>query len=107
MTYRVVFTERADRELDAASDWWAEHHSAEQAAQWYVGFSEAIDSLSDNPERFPIAQEDDRFPYEVRELHYGLSSRPTHRAVFTIQSDYVLVLTIRHHAQRDLTADDL
>ena len=107
MTHHVVLTRRADRELEDAADWWAEHRSSHQAAHWYAGFSDAIASLRENPERCPLAPENGRFPYEIRELHYGLGSRPTHRAVFTIRPDMVLVLTIRHAAQAELTEDDL
>jgi plasmid stabilization system protein ParE len=107
MTIRVVLTRRAERELEGAADWWATHRSSSQAARWYAGFSDALASLSRNPERCPLAPEDGRFPYEIRELYYGLGSRPTHRAVFTIRRDMVLVLTIRHAAQADLTEDDL
>jgi plasmid stabilization system protein ParE len=78
-----------------------------QAARWYAGFSAAIDSLAENPDRCPLARENDLFPYELRELHDGLGSRPTHRAVFTIRPDAVVILTIRHAAQKDLTPDDL
>ena len=107
MSYRVVFTQRAERELEHAADWWAEHRSVIQAAKWYEGFSDAIASLTDKPQRCPLAPENGLFPYEVREIHYGLGSHPSHRAVFTIRPDLVLVLTIRHGAQADLTADDL
>ena len=67
----------------------------------------AIRSLSDNPDRCALARENHLFSAEVRELHYGLGSRPTHRAVFTVLKDVVLVLTIRHGAQADLTEDDI
>jgi len=107
MTYRVVLTARADRELEEASDWWAKNRSQDQAARWYAGFSDAITSLEKDPQRCPLAPENARFPYEIRELHYGLGSRPTHRAVFTIRPDMVLVLTIRHAAQAELTEQDL
>lgn len=107
MTYRVVFTSRAEREIEDAAKWWAKHRSRDWAARWYAGFSDAIASLAENPERFPLAPENGRLPYEIRELHYGLGSRPTHRAVFSIRPDMVLVLTIRHVAQADLSATDL
>lgn len=107
MTHRVVLTHRADRELEDAADWWAAHRSPDQAARWYAGFSDAIASLAENPQRCPLAPENGLFPYEIRELHYGLGSRPTHRAVFTIRPDMVLVLTIRHAAQAELTEEDL
>ena len=107
MTHHVVLTRRADHELEDATNWWAEHRSPDQAARWYAGFSDAIASLGENPERCPLAPENGRFAYHIRELHYGLRSRPTHRAVFTIRPDMVLVLTIRHAAQADLTEEDL
>lgn len=107
MIDRIVFTERASRELEQAADWWAEHRSLDQAVRWYAGFSAAIAALKEQPQRLPLAAENGRFPYEIRELHYGLGSRPTHRAVFTIRPEMVLVLTIRHAAQAELTTEDL
>jgi plasmid stabilization system protein ParE len=107
MMYRVALTDRADRELEAAATWWAKHRSPGQAVRWYAGFSEAIASLARNPQRCPLAPENGRFPYEIREMHYGLGPRPTHRAVFTIRPDMVLGLTIRHSAQTDLADGDL
>jgi plasmid stabilization system protein ParE len=107
MTIRVVLTRRAESELEGAADWWAAYRSPSQAARWYAGFSDALASLSQKPERCPFAPENGRFPYEIRELYYGLGSRPTHRAVFTIRREMVLVLTIRHAAQTDLREEDL
>ena len=45
-------------------------------------------------------------PYEIRELHYGLGLHATHRVIFTIRPDMVLILTIRHAAQSDLSEID-
>ena len=106
MTYRVVISEPAEQELEAAVRWWAKNRSQEQALRWYDGFLEAMRSLAQNPHRCPRAREDHLFSAEIREFHYGLSARATHRAVFTLLHDVVLVLTIRHVAQADLTADD-
>lgn len=107
MTYPVIFTQQATRELEDAADWWAEHRDADQAIRWYSGFREKIAPLSEDPERFPLAEENDDFPYPIRELHYGIASRPTHRAVFTITSENVVVLTIRHVARDRLTLDEV
>ena len=107
MSYEVVVTRLAERELDEAADWWAAHRSQEQAERWYNGFIEGIISLEDNPERCPLSRENEAFPYEIRDLLYGLGRRRTHRAVFTIRPDKVVVLTIRHLAQKDLSAADL
>jgi plasmid stabilization system protein ParE len=106
MSYRIAYTQQASREMQAAADWWAENRDRDQAARWYVGFSEKILSLADDPQRMPLTDENDDFPYEIRELHFGLSSRPTHHAVFTIVGqEIVLGLTIRHAAQDRITPD--
>ncbi len=53
-----------------------------------------------------MSRESDDFPFETRDLYFGIGRRPTHRAVFTICHDKVLVIAIRHLAQRDLALDD-
>ncbi len=107
MSYPVVFSQQAARELEEAADWWATHRDPAQAVRWYSGFSEKIVSVGEDPERFPPADENDDFPYTIRELNYGLSSRPTHRAIFTITQENVVVLTVRHIARDRLTLDDI
>ena len=107
MSLPVLIQPQAKQDLLAAAAWWAEHRSAEQAARWYDGFLEAIESLSDDPARHPLAPENGKFPYELRELHFGLGPRTTHRAVFTIRSEAVVVLAVRHAAQRDIVPEDL
>jgi plasmid stabilization system protein ParE len=104
MSYTVVTTERAAREIEDAAAWWAHQHSVEQAERWYQGIRSAIADLADSPERCAVAPEQQRgLPYDVRELHYGLGSKPTHRVLFTIVGETVLVLTVRHAARRPPT----
>jgi len=107
MSYRVVISARAHEDLEDACSWWAEHRSAEQAERWYNGIGAAIRSLRRNPHRCALAQENDAFPYEIRQLHYGVGKRPTHRVVFTIRPDMVFVLRVRHLAQDELSPDDV
>jgi len=107
MSYRVVISDRAHEDLETACAWWAEHRSAEQAQRWYDGIAAAIYSLGKKPERCVLAQENDALPYEIRQLHYGVSSRPTHRVIFAIRPDMVLVLRVRHLAQDQLSPDDI
>jgi plasmid stabilization system protein ParE len=106
MSHDVEMTDRAFAEMEAAYQWWAENRSAWQADRWYNACAEAVNSLANRPDRFPLARENDRFPIEIRESHFGIGRRRTHRVVFTIRPDKVLVLNIRHLAQRDLTPDD-
>ncbi|HEY3394526.1 MAG TPA: type II toxin-antitoxin system RelE/ParE family toxin [Lacipirellulaceae bacterium] len=107
MKYRVTILPRAQRQLLEQALWWSENRSAEQAFYWLEGFEQALASLIENPERCGVARENDVFGIVLRELHYGLGSKPTHRAVFEVRGDEVIVYTIRHHAQRDLTPSDI
>lgn len=107
MTLIVVVSEQAEREIQSAYDWWAKHRSKRQADRWYVGISKAIAELSENPERHGKSRETDSFAYEIRDLLFGIGRRATHRAVFTIRGNEVVVLTVRHTAQRDLLPKDI
>jgi plasmid stabilization system protein ParE len=103
----VTILPRAKRQLLEQALWWSENRSAEQAFRWLEGFEQALASLADHPERCGIARESDAFEVVIRELYYGLRSRATHRAVFEIRNDEVIVHSVRHLAQRDLTPEDI
>jgi len=87
MKYRIYLTERTMNQMTDAARWWAANRSTDAALRWHEGFLDRIDLLGDNPERFPLSREDETFPYEVRELHCGLGTRPSHRAVFIVRPE--------------------
>jgi plasmid stabilization system protein ParE len=107
--YRVFITSKAKLQLMTCATWWAEHRDVEQAARWLNGLERAIAGLSENPERYGLARENNLYdlPYPVRQLNYGIGSKPTHRAVFEVRGDTVFVVAIRHLAQDDLSSDEL
>ncbi len=107
MTYRITITSKDKREFNQAALWWAEHRSRDQAARWLDGFEAAIASLAENPDKHPLAREDDSFPFSLRQLLFGLGSKSTHRAIFRVRDDDVVIYGIRHVAQRDLQPDDI
>jgi plasmid stabilization system protein ParE len=105
--YTVVITERAAREIESTVDWWARERSAEQAHRWYLGIRDAVAGLADAADSRELAAEQGCVPYEIRELHFGLGPKPTHRVIFTVLWQSVLVLTVRHVAQKPVGPDDL
>jgi plasmid stabilization system protein ParE len=107
VTYRVTILPGAKRQLLEQAIWWSQNRSAEQAFRWLEGFEEALASLARNPERCAVARESGAFDVIIRQLHYGLGNKATHRAVFEIRNDEVIVYAVRHLAQRDLTSDEL
>lgn len=107
MSYEVRLTHKAEQQLNAAVDWWAEHRSPEQAERWHAGVVNAMLSLGVNPLRCRLARENRAAPIELRELQYGLGRRTSHRILFAVRQDRIVVYAIRHVAQDDLTVDDL
>jgi plasmid stabilization system protein ParE len=107
VTYRVTILPRARRQLLDQAVWWSKNRSVEQAFHWLEGFEKALSGLAQNPERLGIARESEAFEFVLRELHYGLRSKATHRAVFEIRGNEVIVYSVRHLAQRDLMPDDV
>lgn len=104
MSLHVVVMPRAERE---STKWWTENRSPEQATRWWDGILKAIETLGENPHRCPLARENNKHPCELRELHYGVRSRSTHRVLFTIRSDKVVVITVQHASQQDFEPDEL
>lgn len=107
MSHEVRLTRRAEQQLNDAVDWWAEHRSPEQAERWHAGIVNAMLSLGANPLRCRLARENCSVPIELRELLYGWGRRPSHRILFTVRQDRIVVYAIRHVAQDELTVDDL
>jgi hypothetical protein len=108
MTYHLAVTDEAAQLLLAAAQWYADaSQSLDIATTWYDGFIDALEKLEENPLREPLAAENDQFPFELRELHYGSGRRLTHRAVYRIVGNRVEVLSIRHLAQRPLGPGDM
>ena len=107
MPLPVFLTDRAQRDIEDSYSWWAEHRSAEQAIRWRNACEQAIDALPHNAQQCPLSPESERFPAEVRQRHLGLGRRPSHRVIFTIRPDMILVLRVQHLAQQELSLDDL
>jgi plasmid stabilization system protein ParE len=107
MTHRVTFTSKAKREFNEAAIWWAEHRSVEQAAQWLDGLESAILQLAEDPERHPLAREDEHFSFSLRQLLFGIGPKPTHRLLYRVRDDEVIIYGVRHVARRDVRPEDI
>jgi len=75
--------------------------------RWYDLAFEKIYSLDQSPTRHALSRENDDFPYEIRDLLFGLGARPIYRVVFTIHENTVHVLTVQRCSQDTLTSDQL
>jgi plasmid stabilization system protein ParE len=101
----VFLTAKAERQLHEAADWYAERN-AHVADAWFKGIVMAIEQLATVAERFALARENDAMSFELRERRYGLGKQITHRVLYVIRPDKIVVHQIRHVAQRDITEDE-
>jgi plasmid stabilization system protein ParE len=107
MAHTLVISSRAQQDMQEAARWWADNRSAVQANRWLAELDRQLQAIGQSPERNSPSPEDGQVPYPLREIHFGLGRRPTHRAVFTVVGDLVIVLAVRHLAQDSLKPGDL
>lgn len=95
MAYRVETTTQAEDDAAAILDWLLKQQAGETGIRWFLALAEAIATLAKFPERCPLAPDNSAFPFEVRQLLYGRKPH-AYRILFTIESNTVYVLHIRH-----------
>ena len=105
MTYFVIVTQKAKRDLRHYYAVAAEH-APETAARWLSRFEAALQTLSTNPTRCPLAPEIDLVDHTVYQFFYGKRSG-RYRALFIIDGDRVLILHIRRGTMDKATEGDL
>ncbi|OWY71412.1 hypothetical protein B7486_12560 [cyanobacterium TDX16] len=93
MTYRVFLQPEAESGIHQSYDWLAEQ-SPTAADDWLSRIEQACNSLSELPERCPLAPESDFFDVPIRQLICC-----NHRILFTIDKSVVHVLHVRHAAR--------
>jgi len=65
MTFRVILTENAKGNLRHYYAWPAQH-APDTAERWLNRFHETLQTLSERPERCPLAPENDAVEEEIR-----------------------------------------
>lgn len=99
MSYAVFLTAEAERNREQAYLFYLER-SLQGAHRWFAAYEKTIDKLIDDPERFAIARESEDFPTKLQQINFGTRvSRPTHRMLFYIEDQTVVVVTLRHLMQ--------
>jgi len=104
--FKVLLSDSAKRDLRNNVDWWSEHRSPHLAERWYVAILESIYSLQRNPKRCVLACESEKLGIELHNLWFGLSSKQTHRVLFTVEGKRVNVLRVLS-ARQDSSSLDL
>jgi plasmid stabilization system protein ParE len=98
MTFRVELSDSALQDAEQLYEWVTEAAPL-RGPLWFNRLIAAIESLTTFPERCAHATENDRFPFETRQLLFGRKPN-VYGVVFTIDGDTVYVLCIRGPRQR-------
>jgi len=106
VAHTVDIQPRATADIRRNVGWMVRHVSAASAANWHDSIHATIQTLANNPERCPQADEAADLGFDLREL---LSGRRRHvfRILFTIDGNTVNILYVRHAAQDRLTENDI
>ena len=107
MKYHVIVHDTAMDDVERNARWWLENYSKDEALRWYELAFQKIYSLEAFPTRHGLSAENADFPFEIRDLLFGPGSRPSYRAIFTIQENVVHVLAVRRSSQDKLYTSDV
>ena len=102
MAFRVETTEQAERDILGILDWLISAQAGGAGLRWFQGLEKAIASLSELPERCPIAHESESFPFEVRRLLYGRKPH-VYRILFTVVGETVYILYVWHGRRKPIS----
>ncbi len=99
--YEIVFAPSAAEDLDEILAWLTEE-APEKVEEWFTALKEDISSLSQMPERCPLAPENGLWGDEVIHQFLFRQYPSKYRILFTINDESVRILNVRHGARRFL-----
>ncbi len=106
MNRSVRLTSRAQSQVQHAFDWYAGSSSA-VAQHWYEALIDCLKRLPTIAHTCPLAAESPKFPVPIREVTFGSGRKKTHRILFVVRPDAIIVYAVRHLAQDDVSPDNL
>jgi len=101
MKFRIVITDRALTDLRGIRDYIAAN-SPHNAAKFLEKLLSQLALLETHPDAFATAREDPLVPYTLRQLVI----KP-YRILYRVEGKQVLILHIRHAAERNAAREEL
>lgn len=107
MDYKIIVFPQAENDLAKAFSY-LDEHSPNAASRWYRHLTDAINTLTELPERCAHAPETEKLGVEIRQLLYG-QHPSVYRIVFRIvnENQEVHILTVSHSARKPLTEEEM
>lgn len=106
MSFRVLFTPEASRNLTSILSWLSEQ-SPQGVSRWYDEFWRTIRRLESNPEQFGSADEAQGLGLDIRQALFHTRRGRTYRLVVRVRSNTVQVIAVRCPGQAPLAPDAL
>ncbi|MEX0700633.1 MAG: type II toxin-antitoxin system RelE/ParE family toxin [Planctomycetales bacterium] len=106
MSFRVVFSARAERDAEEIRRWIASR-SPEGAGKWVDALNGALARLESSADTCGLAPEDEGFDDAIQEVLFKTRRGNTYRVLFTMAGDVVRVLAIRGTGQNLLGSNEL
>ena len=94
--FQVVITREAEQDIQLNYKWWRDNRSPDQAREWYEKIFVEMQTLQHMPERCSKAPEAIRVGRNIRQFHFTIGHRITHRIVFLVEAESVKVLRVRN-----------
>lgn len=105
MTFTVLVTEQAERNLKEIGDWIAQA-SPDGAARWTEAAWQAIHALERRADVCPVAPERRFVDRDVRSIIFKTRRGRKYRAVFYIEGSTVVVTHVRGPGQNLISPDE-
>ncbi len=106
MAHTIDVLPRATADIRQSVRWLSQRFSPAFAARWQARITAAIQTLANDPERCPEADEAADLGFDLRELLHG-RDRQVYRVLFTIDGNTVNVHAVRHATQDRLQPGDI
>ncbi len=112
MIWAIRFTSRADADIIAAADFFADNAGIEIARTWMQGLNAEVAKLAQFPTLWPVAEEAQLFRENIRRMLYRRTRRgPAYRVLFVMRQNpddapTVAIIHVRHAAQAPMTQEE-
>ena len=100
MSYSIEIMPRAFNEIEAAYRWIANNLGTEYVERWDEELNEALESLSNFPNRCPIVPRPKSASTVIRQLKVK-----NYRILFSVGTSVVSIVAVRHVRQRSFPSN--
>ena len=106
MRFRVEFETKARRDIEKEARYLRREYGARVENRWRSQVNRFLIQLETEPHRYARAEEAEDLQRDLRELIIGKKRGTTHRVLFTIRGNLVVVHRVRQAAQDRLTEEE-